>query len=176
MTIIIDFHETKANGRIAIIIPRLCRQSLALALSLDIDEILIWPPSLNATTGHLVQYVPFGVEIECGTKNSFERTLKNLAEVTIKFLRNGVSQVEDNLSLPLTKMEQKKFYLVYDKIEPHEVEGVDLQDFGEVDTGREKFITLLFGKHQGLIGYKMRALDSHEVLDIITSGRVLSQT
>ena len=29
---IIDFHETKANNRIVIIIPRLCRKSLALAL------------------------------------------------------------------------------------------------------------------------------------------------
>lgn len=167
---VIDLHETKANDRIVIIIPRLCRQSLALALSLDINEVLIWPsPSPNATTGPLVQYAPFGIEIECGTKSSFEGTLENLVKTAVIFLKNGVLQVEDNLLLPPTKVELKNFFLVYDKIDPREVDGIDLQDFEKVDTGHEKFIALLFGKHQGIKGYKMRALDSRDVFDMISS-------
>ena len=168
----IDFHETKANDRIVIIIPRLCRQSLALALSFNVNEVLVWPPSsLNVTTGPLVQYTPFGIEIECGTKSSFESTLANLEKIVIKFLKDGASHVEENLSLPSTNIRRKKFYLVYGRIDPHEIEGINLQDFGEVDTGRERFIALLFGKHQGMTGYKMRPLDSYEMLDIISHSK-----
>ncbi|MEK7532332.1 MAG: succinylglutamate desuccinylase/aspartoacylase family protein [Patescibacteria group bacterium] len=174
---VVDFHETKANDHLVIIIPRLSRESLALALSFDIDKVLIWPPSSSLiTTGPLVQCTPFGIEIECGTKSSFESTLRSIEEVTIKFLKNGVFDVDDNLSPQPTRMEQKKFYLVYGRIEPREIEGVDLQDFGMVDTGREKFIALLFGKHKGLTGYKMRALDSQKVSDMIASSATLSQT
>lgn len=174
---VVDFHETKANDRVVIIIPRLSRQALALALSFNIDEILVWPPSSpNATTGPLVQYAPAGIEIECGTKNSFGRTLNNLAEVVTEFLKDGVLRVEDNLPLPPAKMEQKKFYLVYGRIEPCEVEGINLQDFGEIDTGREKFTALLFGKRQGLNGYKIRVVDSQNIFAMIASSGDLSQT
>src|SRR3989344_7394590 len=166
---IVDFHETRANNRIVLIIPRLCCESLALALSFDIEEILIWPsPALNAAARPLVQYAPFGVEIECGTKNSLGHTLNRLTKIVMAYLKNGVLKVEDNLILPPTEMEKKKFYLVYGRIEPYEVERINLKDHKEVDTGKEKFIALLFGKHQGLIGYKMRALDSREVLDMIS--------
>lgn len=168
---VVDFHETKANDRIVAIIPRLSRESLALAFSLDVKDILIWPSSTsNTTTGPLVQYAPYGIEIECGTKSSFENTLKKLEEVIKKFLQSGVSLIEGNLSSPTTDFGEKRFYLVYDRIDPHEVTGINLQDFGTVDTGRERFIALLFGKHQGLIGYKMRSLDSREVLAMLSFG------
>ncbi|PIR92712.1 hypothetical protein COU01_00365 [Candidatus Falkowbacteria bacterium CG10_big_fil_rev_8_21_14_0_10_44_15] len=166
---IIDFHETKANDRIVIIIPRFCRESLALALAIDISTILIWPPALPGTAaGPLTQYAPFGIEIECGTKNSFNKTLIKLEKIVKKFLENKIVRVRDNLALPLDVIKKKKFYLVYGKINPNEVNGVVLQDFGPVDTGQEKFTALLFGKHQNLKGYKMRPLDSREVLDILT--------
>lgn len=162
---IADFHETEANDRIVIIVPRLSRESLAFSLSLDVEDILIWPSS-TPNTGPLVQYAPYGIEIECGTKSSFKDTLAKLEGIIVKFLKNGVSHIADNLSLPPTKMKQKKFYLVYDKIDPHEVEKINIQDFGEVNTGHERFIALLFGKHQGLLGYKMRALDRDKILDM----------
>lgn len=174
---VIDFHETKANNRIVIILPQLNRESLALALALDIDNVLIWPStSLRLDTGPLVQYAPFGLEIECGTKNSFERTLGDLVEVADKFLTNGIAQVEKNLSLSLADLGRKKFYFVYGRIDPSEVEHVDLQDFVEVNTGKETFIPLLFGRHQGLKGYKVRTLDNTEVFDMISSGNVLHKT
>ena len=173
---IIDFHETKANDRIIIIITRLSRESLALALAFNIDDILIWPSSSpNVNKGPLVRYAQFGIEIECGTKNSFEFTLMNLEKIVTKFLKNEVLRVNDNLSLPPTKMKQKKFYLVYGQIDPREVEGIDLQDFKQIDTGREKFTALLFGKHQGLNGYKMRALDSQDVCVMISSSGDISK-
>lgn len=167
---VIDFHETKANDRIVIIIPRLTRESLALALAFNIEEILIWPSSsLNVTTGPLVQYAPFGIEIECGTKNSFELTLTNLEGIITKFLKDGASHVGGNLSLPLIDVGRRKFYLVYDKIKPREVGEIDIKDFGEVDTGKEKFTALLFGRHQGLTGYKMRLLTGSKVLATINA-------
>lgn len=167
---IVDFHETKANDRIIIILPRLSRESLALALAFNIDEILIWPPSsLNVNKGSLVRCAPFGIEIECGTKNSFGFTCDNLEKIIAEFLKNGVSCVENNLLQWPNNIKRKKFYLVYGQIDPYDVEGINLQDFEQIDTGREKFIALLFGKHQGLRGYKMRVLDSQDVFDMISS-------
>ena len=166
---VVDFHESKANDRIVIIIPRLCRQSLALALSFNIDEILVWPPSSSdAITGPLVQYTPFGIEIECGTKKSFKLGLDKLESIVIAFLEKGVRCVQKNFLLPQAGFEIKKFYLVYGRIDPSEVKGIDLRDFGHVDIEGEQFIPLLFGKHKGNIGYKMRSLDSEEILDIIS--------
>lgn len=167
---IIDFHETKANDRIIIIIPRLSRESLALALAFNIDEILIWPSSSpNVDKGPLVRFAQFGIEIECGTKNSFESTCENLTKVIIEFLKKGISRVEKNLLLQPADVKRKKFYLVYGKIDPREVEGIDLQDFGQIDTGKEKFVALLFGKHQCLKGYKMRVLDSRDIFDMLST-------
>lgn len=39
-----------------------------------------------------------------------------------------------------------------------------IYDFIEFTNGRIKFIPLLFGKHQGLLGYKMRPVDKKWIL------------
>ena len=123
---------------------------------------------VGSVTGPLTQYAPFGIEIECGTKNSFNNTLTKLEKIIRKFLENETVRVRDNLALPLDVIKKKNFYLVYGKINAREINGITLKDFSPVDTGQEKFIALLFGKHQHLTGYKMRSLDSREVLDILT--------
>ena len=162
---VLDFHETKANDKIVVIIPELTRKSLALALSLEIKEILIWPSV--SSTGPLVKYIPFGVEIECGTKNNFKENLDKLEEIILNFFKKGISMVQKNLSTPAGKITDRKFYMVYDKINSSEYEGVELNDFEEVKIENEKFIPLLFGKHKNLKGYKMRKVDKNELLDII---------
>ncbi len=167
---IIDLHETKANDRIVVIIPRLCRESFALALAFDIKEILIWPPSSpDVKTGPLVQYAEFGIEIESGTKSSSKETLGRLQKIVTSFLKEGVGRVARNLSSLDRGIESRDFYLVYGKINPADVADVDLRDFEEVDAGHERFTPLLFGKHQGLIGYKMRKIDGAHVLGFLSS-------
>lgn len=172
---IVDFHETKANDRIIIIIPRLRRESLALAITFDdIKEILIWPPySPDVTTGPLVQYARFGIEVECGTKTSFQKTLLKLEKIITNFLETGIKEVENNLGLPISKIKEKKFYLVYGRIEPDKFSESELQDFKEISTSKETFTPLLFGKHQGLKGYKMQLLDISEVYNMALKSQSL---
>jgi len=162
---VIDIHQTKVNDRIIIIIPKLTRESLALALAFDINEIIIWPSAKKKESSKpLVYFAPYGIEIECGTKNSFKKTLQALERITVNFLRNGHLNIEKNFASLQTEMERKNFYLVYNRISKNEVKGINLQDFEEVNTGKEKFTPLLFGAHQGLIGYKMKKLNLQEVL------------
>lgn len=161
---VIDIHETKTNDRIVIIIPRLCLESLKLALALDIKTILIWPPSAPQThKGPLVQYAKSGLEIECGTKKSLKMTLKDLVRIVSKFLKTKTDFINNNLELKLSNLKKKEFYLVYDRINPREVKNIILKNFKPVKTKHDKFTPLLFGAHQGLIGYKMRRLNGQTV-------------
>lgn len=169
---VVDFHETKANDKIIIIISKLSRQNLAMALSFNIKEVLIWPAhgitTSGPASGPLAQNASFGIGIECGTKISFKTTLEKLNKIVIEFLKNGFLTIEKNLLLPVDEIKKKKFYLVYDKINPNEVKGIKIKDFGKVTTLKnEKFTALLFGKHQGLKGYKMRPVDIQQIIDIM---------
>ncbi|MFA5154985.1 MAG: succinylglutamate desuccinylase/aspartoacylase family protein [Patescibacteria group bacterium] len=164
---IIDIHETKANNRIVIILPKLSRESLALALTFKIKTILIWPPSSKKIkSGPLTQYVKSGLEIECGTKQSFALTLEKLTKIITEFLKNQMQITDDDLLLTSKNIEQKNFYLVYDKIKTSEVKGLFLKDLKPIKTKRDKFIPLLFGAHQGLTGYKMKKLNRQILLKI----------
>lgn len=157
---VIDLHQTQANDRIVVIISKLTREALALALSFDIEEILIWPSgSLNTVGGPLMQYKDYGIEIESGTKTSFDVTRKKLKEILLKFLSDGINRVHPDFSSESCEMKKRKFYLVYERINPEEVEGVELEDFKEIQIQKERFIVLCFGRTQGLKGYKMRQVD-----------------
>ncbi len=157
---LVDFHETKANDRIVIILPKITKLNLALALCFDIPEIIYWPPSnQNKKTGPLVQYVPCGIEIESGTKTSFENTAAKLSKTIKNFLNEGFNNFNLFVKNPLPLTKNKKIYKVYGKIQPQDMVGVTLKDFQEIEGPTGKFIPLLFGRKQGLLGYKIKKIE-----------------
>lgn len=157
---VIDIHQTLANDRIVIIIPKLTKRSLALALALDVRDILIWPPSPGSKSSPLSSYAECGVEIEAGVKTDPARTRSKLVKTLSKFLDGGFADRPGKSKAAIDQeMRKRNFYLVYGRIDPKEVMGIKLKDFAMVSSGKEKFIALLFGRHQNLAGYKMRRVD-----------------
>lgn len=166
---VIDLHQTLANDRIVVIIPKLTKHSLALALAFNVRDILIWLPSTGSKSFPLVQYKNYGVEIEAGVKTNPARTLRRLVWVLSAFLLDGISHLTRSHGSVGRKTSRKRFYLVYGRIDPKEVVGIKLKDFGKVNTGKEKFVALLFGRHQNLIGYKMKEVDKNWVFSRVKS-------
>lgn len=162
---VVDLHETKANERIVIIIPRLTSESLSLALAFEIDDIIIWPSSSpDALTGPLVQYAQSGIEIEVGTRTEFNDQVLKTESLIRKFITSGRYGVGNSIKELETNIQGRKFYLVYGKINSSETGVTELKDFEEVNRDDERYFPLLFGKHKGLIGYKMRQLKYNEIL------------
>ncbi len=165
---VIDFHSTTANNRTVIIIPRLDIYSLALALAFDIDEILIWPPSnMKSKIGPLMQYKDYGIEIEVGIKNYNKSILDNLVKVVSKFLLTKILKTDINYKNLECKLDNKKVYLVGEKILLGEIKNISLKDHKPVLINGEIFTPLLFGKHKGLLGYKMKPIGKNFIMDFI---------
>lgn len=159
---VVDLHQTPANDRIILILMKLNARTLALASAFPVRDVLYWPSS-EPKTGPVTQYVPQGLEVESGTKTSFEKTQKKLEKVLKAFLAN-LDSIPENESVFRSKQiipKGKRFFHVYAKIEPGDVANpARLKDFGPVRTKKESFTALLFGKHAGLIGYKMKPIDA----------------
>lgn len=162
---VVDLHETKAIDRIVIIIPRLTSESLSLALAFEIDDIIIWPSSSpDALTGPLVQYAKSGIEIEVGTRTGFNDQVLKTESLIRKFITSGRYSIGNSINEIETNIQGRNIYLVYGKINPSDTGLTELKDFEEVNIDDERYFPLLFGKHKGLIGYKMRQLKYNEVL------------
>lgn len=159
---VVDLHQTVANDRIILILTEISPRILALACAFPVKDILYWPTSRpGSTTGPLTRYVPRGLEVESGTKTSYEKTQKRLASVLKGFLREmpAIRKHEVAFSSRLVLPRDRRWFHVYGKIDPEEVVGKTLRDFRPVRGKTETFIPLFFGQYAGLIGYKMRLVD-----------------
>ncbi len=167
---VIDLHQTRANNRIVVIIPKLTRRSLALALAFDVRDVLIWPSSssLKSRLRPLTEYKDYGIEIESGIKANPRKTLMKLTVIVYDFLMKDSGAISTNLEDLKEKICKRKFYLVYDRIGIEDIQGATVEDFKEVDTGEKKYIALLFGRRQGLIGYKMRRVSEKWISNSIS--------
>ncbi len=65
----IDIHGTTAYSGIFIIITKMSRENLRLAARLNIPRIVYWPSITPDLKGPLSEYIPCGLEIECGPKS-----------------------------------------------------------------------------------------------------------
>lgn len=164
---VIDLHQTLANDRIVIILPKLTPRTLALACAFPIKDILYWPSSdPKAKTGPLTKYLPRAIEVESGTKTSYAKTEKKLQKILKEFLASSPKiqarekQFEKKISLP----DDKRFFFVNGKIQADEVDVSKLEDFKTIKAKTGSFVPLLFGRHQGLIGYKMQRIDQKWIL------------
>lgn len=159
---VVDLHETPVNDRIILILMKLNARTLALASAFPVKDVLYWPSS-EPKTGPLTQYVSRGLEVESGTKTSFKKTQRKLQKALTAFLANlySIPESESAFQSKTAIPKGKRFFHVYAKIEPGDVaDPSKLKDFGHVRTSKESFVSILFGKHAGLIGYKMKPIDA----------------
>ncbi|MBI5793952.1 succinylglutamate desuccinylase/aspartoacylase family protein [Candidatus Uhrbacteria bacterium] len=164
---VVDLHQTFANDRVVVIVTRVTRENLAFALAFPIDTILLWPTSQpERQTGSLVSYVPCGVEIESGVKTNFSKTRDRLQAILEIFLSEHRSLYPDVSALDQDELGRRSIYLVHKRIQESDLTPEPLQDFEPYEGARDSFVPLLFGRHAGLLGYKMRRLDVSEALTL----------
>lgn len=159
---VIDLHQTIANDRIIIILTKLTPRTLALACAFPIKDVLYWPSSdPKAKTGPLTKYLPRAIEVESGTKTSYEKTEKKIQKILTNFLLASpeIQAQEKKFQKKISLPAEKRFFFVSGKIQASEVDVSKLIDFKSIKTKTGSFIPLLFGRHQGLIGYKMQRID-----------------
>ena len=143
----IDIHGTIADTGIFVIVTNPTEENIALATSLGIHNIVIWPASSQKLTGPLTRFVPCGVGIECGPKDSPE-IQNELVAILERFLvqKSEIKPVEKK---PFTLFE------VYGTLQKPEALA-QLKEFQEVEIDGERFVPLLIGRYPGVTCYKMR--------------------
>lgn len=166
---VVDLHQTFANDRVVIIVTRVTRENLAFALRFPIETILLWPPPDETVRfGSLVSSVPIGIEIESGTKSDFASTRDILVGMLEVFLEANRDVRPDSLILDEKLLEARSVYFVGEKIQQDDLTGEPLLDFQEYHGRSGTFVPLLFGRHAGLLGYKMRNIDTAETMCLIS--------
>jgi len=143
----IDIHGTIADTGIFVIITNPTEENVALATSLGIRNIVIWPASSKKPTGPLTKFVPCGVGIECGPKDSPE--IQNELVATLERFLVQTTEIKHVEEKPVTLFE------VYGTLRKPEA-LVQLKEFQEVEIDGERFVPLLIGRYPGVTCYKMR--------------------
>ncbi|MFA4954810.1 MAG: succinylglutamate desuccinylase/aspartoacylase family protein [Patescibacteria group bacterium] len=154
----IDLHGTSAATGIFVIVTNPKRKNIELALRLRIPRIVIWPSFSAELSGPLSEYVPCGVEIECGPKD-MPKVREKLVASLEDFLRRINTDPEECAE---KRVELATFYEVYGSLTKAEL--VDkLDEFTETTVDDETFFPLLVGQYQGMNGitcYKMRRIEN----------------
>ena len=141
---VIDVHGTVAKSGLFVILTKLSLEDFLLALTLNIENIVIWLPSTERATGPLVQFLTPALEIECGPKDE-PAVAEKLRAIVLDFLTKFREPI------PVSVLAKKKIYFVYGKMEKSEK---SLIDFKMIDNGQEVFYPILSGEY-GLAAYKM---------------------
>lgn len=151
-TYVIDLHGTNAFSGLFVIVTNPSRANFDLAVRLGIQNIVYWPSFSPELSGPLSEYVPCGVEIECGPKQ-MPRVRRALVEKLECFLR-----AVDVQATP-ADYANCKFFDVYGSVRLDEgLDITELQEFTEVNHRGETFFPLLVGEYAraGVACYKMR--------------------
>ncbi len=153
----IDLHGTISATDIFIIITNPKPENIRLARRLRIPNIVFWPSFSSELFGPLSEYVPCGLEIECGPKD-VPRVREQLVSILEDFIqRTNIDPEADDSGID----PQTTFYEVYGSLK--DVSMTDaLQDFVEINLKGEAFFPLLVGRYQernGITCYKMRLIE-----------------
>lgn len=160
-TYVLDIHQTRANDRAMVILPKVTFSVLNLTEAIDINTILIWP-NRNQNVGAMTSFLPNAVGIEVGNKSGYGDAVAKTARVIEKFIRDTDKGMI--ISTKSNKTNNKNYYYVYDEINPADVKGVVLKDFMEIRSKNKTFTTLLFGRHRKILGYKMKRVNRDWVI------------
>lgn len=154
----IDLHGTTAATGIFVIVTNPTRKNLELALRLRIPRIVIWPSFSPELSGPLSEYVPCGVEIECGPKD-----MPKVRERLVLILENFIRRMNTDQDEYIQKyIEHATLYEVYGSLTNAKLVDT-LEEFTETSISNECFFPLLVGQYQGLNGitcYKMRRIEN----------------
>ncbi len=140
----IDLHGAIQNTGIFLIVTNPKKENVALAKTLDVRRVVVWPSFSPELSGPMSEFFPCGFEIECGPKND-PNVQAELECVLANFL-DGVS-----LSEP------QEWFEVYGAL--RESTDITLKEFEEAIVNGETFFPLLVGTYtemNGVVCYKMR--------------------
>ncbi len=126
----IDLHGTDADTGIFLIVTNPTEENLALARRFSIDRVVVLPAITPDLEGPVSEYVPCGLEIECGRQNDVDiRT--QLATILSTFLKE--------LGKDVDRGDQQ---IVYELYGIYEGDTSDMQEFVSVAVGSESFVPL----------------------------------
>ncbi len=152
----IDLHGTDAYTGIFVIVTKPTPDNIHLALRTGIPRVVIWPSFSPELAGPISEFVPCGVEIECGPQN-----MPLVREKLAYLLETFVTNLRSNATIDLkARRAQTTFYEVYGSLKNQELTQ-DLQEFTEITIEGETFSPLLVGRYQernGITCYKMRRM------------------
>lgn len=154
----IDIHGTNAYTGIFVIITNPTRANLELALRLDIKRVVLWPSFSAELQGPLSEYVPCGLEIECGPKD-MPVIQTRLTDILERFLRNQYKELDEEAEK--IALSQKECFEVYGSLDAPDLRET-FEEFKPVTLEQETFFPLLIGRYQkrnGITCYKLRRID-----------------
>lgn len=147
----IDIHGTNSESGIFTIVTNPKIENIILALALPIQNIVIWNPT-QKKNGPTTKFVNCGVEIECGSQDSFQ-TEKDLLKIIKSINKKGIDFNDINLS-------QKSIFRVYGKLlNDKSSEKLKLKDFRKTVFKKEFFYPLLSRQYNDIACHKMEKVD-----------------
>lgn len=148
---VIDVHDTPAKTGLFAIVCNPNPGNLLLASVLPVERVVIWSDTECEKSGPITQFVPCGVEIECGPKNS-AATQQKLFIVLKEIMAKGISYD------PI-KVNKKQWFRVYGKlIGKGGKNKPKLKEFTKIKIKKEVFYPLLIGRYQKVLCYKMEKI------------------
>lgn len=155
---LIDIHGTDARTGVFALIPNPTLESLLLAASLPVRNVVIWNSRKSLIGGPFVQYARCpAIEVECGPKDDSETP-----QVLEELLRQVVTEPRETLTSLLENLRNQEHYTVYGKSE-----GVDIDstpEFKETTVDGETFYPLLINSYNQRSVRKMRKLNLPDLL------------
>jgi succinylglutamate desuccinylase len=162
---VIDIHQTRANSRVLAILPKPTKGSVDLALLSNIKDVLIWPLPKDSVSGPIIKNCFKAIGFEVGTKSGYRAAIQKALPIILDLILT----LNQNSPKVNKCLNNKSFFHVYSKISPDDVIGVKLRDFKRVVTDKEEFVALLFGKHQKILGYKLKPVDYNWVKEYVSN-------
>jgi hypothetical protein len=161
----IDIHGSIKNNGIFIIITNPSKENLYLASLFTIAKIVIWPSLSPEQQGPLSEYVPCGLEIECGPKTD-RRVHKQLQLKLTDFLAHIHEREQTGVEYRLSK---RSIYYMYDPLLRTECStNMALEEFQETTVGNETFTPLFIGSYDytNILAYKLRRITLEQALSL----------
>lgn len=152
---VIDLHGTVSKTGIFIIITKLTKENLSLALKLNIKRIVIWT-DVSEVKGSLSTFMPCGVEIESGPKKD-KQVQKDLLNILSKFLSN---KKEINLK---TQLKKKDIFVVFGKLDKESVKPKVLKDW----KGVGNYYPLFVDQYKDVHCYKLKKASQSSLLELL---------
>lgn len=154
---VIDLHGSKSKTGIFIIITKLTKKNLYLALRLNIKRIVIWQ-NTKETKGSLSTFMPSGLEVESGFKDA-PAVEKRLEKILKNFLMNY------NKSLDYKKsIKDKEIFEVIGKLERKNKKPKYLKNWKKIKNYYPLFVG---GQYNDIWCYKLKKISPQICLKMI---------